>query len=156
MSSGMLRRVALVWTDVSEEFSSSFIRVTRIGELWTTLAVTSSRRALRRNTKWYTRRNISEDIIVLNRNCLRRWSFSRINRLYIHIEPSVTAWLYASIHCINTARNVAPAIHCIRPHSNAVHVPSSVRIQLAFGLRVAVEWVTGLLLILMVWWPKFP
>jgi hypothetical protein len=29
--SGMLRRVALVRTDVSEELSASFIRVTRIG-----------------------------------------------------------------------------------------------------------------------------
>jgi hypothetical protein len=37
----MLRRVALVRTDVSEELSAS-IRVTRIGELGTTLAVTSS------------------------------------------------------------------------------------------------------------------
>jgi hypothetical protein len=36
--SGMLRRVALVRTDVSEELSSSFIRVTRIGELGTTQA----------------------------------------------------------------------------------------------------------------------
>jgi hypothetical protein len=50
-SSGMLRRVALVRTDVSEELRASFIRVTRIGELGTTLAVTSSRRTLRRNTK---------------------------------------------------------------------------------------------------------
>jgi hypothetical protein len=40
----MLRLVALVRTDVSEEFSASFIRVTRIGELGTTLAVTSNRR----------------------------------------------------------------------------------------------------------------
>jgi hypothetical protein len=46
-SSGMLRRVALVRTDVSEELSVSFIRVTRIGELRTTLAVTSNRRAQR-------------------------------------------------------------------------------------------------------------
>jgi demethoxyubiquinone hydroxylase (CLK1/Coq7/Cat5 family) len=38
-SSGMLRRVALVRTDVSEELSASVIRVTRIGELGT-LAVT--------------------------------------------------------------------------------------------------------------------
>jgi hypothetical protein len=44
-SSGMLRRVALVITDVSEEISASFIRVARIGELGTTLAVTSNRRA---------------------------------------------------------------------------------------------------------------
>jgi hypothetical protein len=40
----MLRRVALVRTDVSEEPSAS-IRVTRIGELGTTLAATSNRRA---------------------------------------------------------------------------------------------------------------
>jgi hypothetical protein len=47
VSSGMLRRVALVRTDVSEELSTSFIRVTRIGELGTTLAVTSKRRTRR-------------------------------------------------------------------------------------------------------------
>jgi predicted polyphosphate/ATP-dependent NAD kinase len=41
VSSGLLRRVALVGTDVSEELSASFIRVTRIGELRTKLAVTS-------------------------------------------------------------------------------------------------------------------
>jgi hypothetical protein len=40
----MLRRVALVRTDVSEELSASFIRVTIIDELGTTLAVTSNRR----------------------------------------------------------------------------------------------------------------
>jgi hypothetical protein len=49
VSSGILRRVALVRTDVSEELSTSFIRVTRIGDLGTTLAVTSNRRTLRRN-----------------------------------------------------------------------------------------------------------
>jgi hypothetical protein len=36
----MLRRVALVRTDVSEELGASFIRATRIGEIGTTLAVT--------------------------------------------------------------------------------------------------------------------
>jgi hypothetical protein len=40
-SSEMLRHVALVRTDVSEEISASFISVTRIGEPGTTLAVTS-------------------------------------------------------------------------------------------------------------------
>jgi hypothetical protein len=39
-SSGMLRRVALVRTDVSEELSASFVRVIRIYELGTNLAVT--------------------------------------------------------------------------------------------------------------------
>jgi hypothetical protein len=52
VSSGMLRRVALVRTDVSEELSAPFIRMTRICELGTTLAVTSNRRTLRRNTKF--------------------------------------------------------------------------------------------------------
>jgi hypothetical protein len=49
----MLSHVALVRTDVSEELNSCFIRVTRIGELGTTVAVTSNRHTLRRNTKWY-------------------------------------------------------------------------------------------------------
>jgi hypothetical protein len=72
-SSGMLRGVGLVRTDVSEELTASFIRVTRIGELGT-LAVTSNRRTLRRNTKsWFLRnvgsyksrmRNIPEDAIL--------------------------------------------------------------------------------------------
>jgi hypothetical protein len=52
----MLRRVTLVKTDVSEKLSFSIIRVTKIGELGTTLAVTSNRRTLRRNTKWCVRR----------------------------------------------------------------------------------------------------
>jgi hypothetical protein len=38
----MLHRVALVRTDVSEESSASFIRVTRIGEVGTTLEATSN------------------------------------------------------------------------------------------------------------------
>jgi hypothetical protein len=43
----MLRRVALVRTTVSVELSASIYRVTRIGELGTTLAVTSNRSVCR-------------------------------------------------------------------------------------------------------------
>jgi hypothetical protein len=45
-SSRLLRRVAFVITDVSEELGGSFITVTIIGERGTTLAVTSNRRTL--------------------------------------------------------------------------------------------------------------
>jgi hypothetical protein len=51
VSSGMLGRVALVRTEISEELSAPFIRVARISELGTTLALTSNRSTLRRNTK---------------------------------------------------------------------------------------------------------
>jgi hypothetical protein len=46
----MINRVALVRTDVSEERIASIIRVTRIDELGTTLAVTSNRNTLWKNT----------------------------------------------------------------------------------------------------------
>jgi hypothetical protein len=42
VSSGLLRRVPLVRTDVLEEPGASFIRVTKIGELGTTQAATSN------------------------------------------------------------------------------------------------------------------
>jgi hypothetical protein len=76
VSSGMLRRVALVRADVSEELSVSFTRVTRIGELGTTLAVSSNRPILVALMKEAlnspetsvltraTRRNIPEDAIL--------------------------------------------------------------------------------------------
>jgi hypothetical protein len=51
-SSGMLRRVALARPVVSEELSAAIVRLTIIGELGTTLAVTSDdRRTLRRHPK---------------------------------------------------------------------------------------------------------
>jgi hypothetical protein len=46
-SSGMLRRVALVRIDTSEDLIASISMVTRAGELGTTLAVICNRRTLR-------------------------------------------------------------------------------------------------------------
>jgi hypothetical protein len=65
----MLRRVALLRTDVSQKLSSSFIMVTRIGELGTALATTSNRRTLQSSTETpvlirATGRNIPEDTIL--------------------------------------------------------------------------------------------
>jgi hypothetical protein len=88
-STGMLRRVALVRTDVSEEVGASFIRETRIGELGTTLAVTSDRHTLRRNTNFLTRatrRNIPEDAILSN-NSSNADAFCRL-----HLASCRTKW----------------------------------------------------------------
>jgi hypothetical protein len=50
VSSGLLRRVAIVRTDVSEEHGASFIMGTKIGEPGTTQAATSNRLMLQINT----------------------------------------------------------------------------------------------------------
>jgi hypothetical protein len=63
----MLRIVACVRTEVSEELSVSFIRVTRIGELGTTLAVTCNRRTLRRNIKWYLQWYLQLALLLVHR-----------------------------------------------------------------------------------------
>jgi hypothetical protein len=47
----LLRRVALVGTEVSKKISASIIKVTRIDKLVTTVAVTSNRSTVRRNAK---------------------------------------------------------------------------------------------------------
>jgi hypothetical protein len=65
----MLRRVSPLRADVSEELSASFIGVTRIGELGTTLSVISNRSKLRRNTKQQ---------VVLGRNHKAPFSFPQI------------------------------------------------------------------------------
>jgi hypothetical protein len=60
MASGMLRRVILVRAHISEERSASFIRVTSIGELGTTLAVTSNRRTSVERDKFSARSELQD------------------------------------------------------------------------------------------------
>jgi hypothetical protein len=69
--SGMLRGVALLRSDVSEELSASIIRMTRIGELGTlaycgclvTLMMKALSSSETSDLKRATRRNITEDTI---------------------------------------------------------------------------------------------
>jgi hypothetical protein len=112
----MLRRLVLVRTDVSEERSASFIRMTRIGELGTTLAVTSNRRTLRSNTWWgganfletsvltrATRHNIPEDttlylqLYTCSSNSLMLWNRRHKNAQTSTLSTSVAncSWGFA-------------------------------------------------------------
>jgi hypothetical protein len=67
----MLRRVAVVRTNVSKEPSASIFRVTRIDELGTTLAVTSKRNTLERNT---TSNLICMLLVCLQSNGVAEWT----------------------------------------------------------------------------------
>jgi hypothetical protein len=60
----MLRGVALVRSDVSEELSTSIIRVTRIGKLGKTLVITALSTYETAVLTRATRRNIPEDAIL--------------------------------------------------------------------------------------------
>jgi hypothetical protein len=82
-SSGMSRRVALVRTEVSEERSASIIRVTRIGDLGTTLAATSNRRTQRRNTNLLVTASVvasSPILVTLMMEALRSYETSVFKR----------------------------------------------------------------------------
>jgi hypothetical protein len=91
----MLRRVALVRTDVSEEPGASFIRVIRIGELGTTQAATSNWCMLQRNWLVLTRatwRNIPEDTIL-------QWIYKFGNLLNTTLLFSYSQNLMAKVSC---------------------------------------------------------
>jgi hypothetical protein len=76
----MLRLVALVRTDVSEEFSASIVRVTKIGELGPTLAVTSNRRKPRRLLVTASVVPSSTILVILMKEALRSSETSVLTR----------------------------------------------------------------------------
>jgi hypothetical protein len=96
----MLRRVALV----SEERSASFIRVPRIVELGTMLAVTSNRRTLRRYTN--TTSLLCQNIINLTVD----FPIRRIPNIFMNVQ----FWEYPNFNCeiLDVAKftTVAPLI----------------------------------------------
>jgi hypothetical protein len=103
----MLRRVALVRTDVSEELSASFIRVTRIGELGTVTAsvvpsspilVTLMKEALSSSEITVltraTRRNIPEDTILHShhRENLKSYKITVIGNFHMMRQEATVAY----------------------------------------------------------------
>jgi hypothetical protein len=87
--SGTLRRVAPVRIDYSEELISSIIRVTRIAELGTTLAVTSNRVFLRSGRRLLVTANVFPSSAIL------------VTLMIEAINSSET-----SVHTRSTRRNV--------------------------------------------------
>jgi hypothetical protein len=96
----MLRRVALVRTDVSEELRASFIRVTRIGELGTTLAVTSNYSTLRIIKHYMRKEGIEWDVPHhgRKRELLATVSISSC------VSISVEIWLFGRCFATNVWR----------------------------------------------------
>jgi hypothetical protein len=112
--SGMLRHAALVGTDVSEEFSAFFIRVTRIGELGTTLmkeAPSSFETSVLTRATW---RNIPENLKSYT------WEVcSGIQNEFIHVgflQHNVTLHSYSSFLCNDVRQAIWNWEHIKKDH----------------------------------------
>jgi hypothetical protein len=118
-SAGMLRCVDLVRTDISEEISASIIKVTRIGELETTLALYSSETSVLTRA---TRRNISQDGI-LHSHCSE------------NLKPYLRECSEAPVH---NPLECSPNVHTFLFHKLYFSVIFNVRYLSAFRRQVAV------------------
>jgi hypothetical protein len=153
LSSGMLRHVGLVRTDISEEYIAIIIRLIRIGKLGTTLAVTSnipsspifvnlmlevlqsSEMPVLTRATWH---NIAEDGI-LNRHCVCTLFLSFLS------DAKLSSYVYSIMLCsllrvsrcfggtcclhLQSAR-VSHARHCHEAGCNRLHAAISQKMKL--------------------------
>jgi hypothetical protein len=92
----MLRRVALVRTEVSEERIAAIIRVTRTGELGTTLAVTTHRSTLRKIVTVNVRS--SAILVTLKMEAIHSSEMSFLTRATWRNNPEDSILLTTDIH----------------------------------------------------------
>jgi hypothetical protein len=115
----MLRSVAPVRTEVSEDLSASIIRVTRIGELVTTLAVSSILRSVRRLLVTANVVLISPILATLIREELSSSEMSVLTRgtrsnipedgiLHSHRRANLKSYIALTGWALQRRRNVSP------------------------------------------------
>jgi hypothetical protein len=121
---GMSHLVALVRTDVSEEHLAFFIRLARIRELGTTLAVTSNRRALGRNTLKIKALRSSETSVLTS---VTRRKVTEDGILHFHRRGKAQILHLGTVACNVFLLNVCPhkwhiAYYPRRRHSSCYNV----------------------------------
>jgi hypothetical protein len=139
-SSGMLRRVAVVKNDDSEEHITSIIKVTRIGEL-ETLAVTSMRSTLRRryfpHKRWFLEdpHGIASQktaCFVLNGSCerqdtlkqfqFRKWGSVMPGQI---MHPRVAWTVHAELRSRRPVEAIVATSSCLSVQQHRLHPVSS-------------------------------
>jgi hypothetical protein len=119
VTSGLLRRVALVRTNVSEEPGASFISATRIGELGTTLAVIVFLRSVRQLLVTSSVVASSAILVTLMKEVLNSSETPFLTRAtrrnireYVILRPSTSLYVITAWCLIKHCQDLAFGIGC--------------------------------------------